>query len=75
MARSVAHILEEAMALPVSERASVAYRLLSSLDGEPAADAQAVWRDELEKRARAAMSDDWHGDSWATVRERVKPAR
>ncbi len=74
MTRNAGRILEEAMALPVSDRASVAYRLLSSLDGEPSADVQAAWREELEKRARAAMSDDWRGESWATVRERVKPA-
>ena len=75
MTRSAARILEEAMALPVSDRASVVYRLLTSLDGEPTANAQAVWRDELEKRARAAMSDDWPGEAWAAVRERVKPVQ
>lgn len=42
----------EALALPVQERAKLIERLLDSLDSLPAQDAEAIWLDVAQRRAR-----------------------
>lgn len=45
-------IEEEALALPVQERAKLIERLLESLDTLPEREAEALWFDVAEQRAR-----------------------
>ena len=51
-------LLQEALALPATERADVAAELLASLDSpspEDQAAAQAAWTQEIERRARQVL--------------------
>jgi putative addiction module component (TIGR02574 family) len=45
-------IEEEALALPLKERARLVERLLESLDDVPEKEAEALWLDVAERRAR-----------------------
>lgn len=67
-------LLQEALALPATERAEVATELLASLDSpspEDLTSVQAAWAKEIERRARRVLSSDATGESWETVRERT----
>lgn len=68
-------VLREALTLPTSARAAVAAELLASLD-EPVVDdaeaVQAAWAEELERRARQARSGEDAGESWPTLRDRLR---
>ena len=67
-------LLREALTLPVEERADVAAELLASLDEAPprdAAEVEAAWAREIERRARRVMSGESAGESWEDVRARV----
>lgn len=70
-------VLREALTLPARARAAVAAELLASLD-EPAVDdanadaVQAAWAEELELRARRARSGGDAGESWPTLRDRLR---
>ncbi len=67
-------LLRDALALPDRDRADVAAELLASLDS-PAADdpatVQALWREELERRAKRVLSREAIGEDWPTVRQRL----
>jgi hypothetical protein len=69
----VQELLARAMTLEPSARAQLANELLASLDGEPELTIHPGWEEELTKRAQAAMSEDWEGEDWSVVRERLKP--
>ena len=65
-------VLHEALALSREDRADVAAELLASL--EPADDPETIrtlWAQELEERARAALSGQSPGEGWAIVRQRL----
>jgi putative addiction module component (TIGR02574 family) len=67
-------LLREALTLPVEERADVAAGLLASLDEAPAenaAEVEAAWAREIERRARRVMSGESTGEPWEDVRARV----
>lgn len=67
-------VLREALALPVDRRAEVAAELLASLDEPVHGGPEAIrreWAEELERRARRAISGEDPGESWPEVRERV----
>jgi putative addiction module component (TIGR02574 family) len=67
-------LLREALTLPVEERADVAAELLASLDEAPArsaADVEAAWAHEIERRARRVMNGESAGEPWDDVRARV----
>jgi putative addiction module component (TIGR02574 family) len=67
-------LLREALTLPVEERADVAAELLASLDEAPAqsaADVEATWAHEIERRARRVMNGESAGEPWEDVRARV----
>jgi putative addiction module component (TIGR02574 family) len=67
-------LLREALTLPAEERADVAAELLASLDEAPAEDAaevEAAWAREIERRARRVMSGESAGEPWEDVRARV----
>jgi putative addiction module component (TIGR02574 family) len=67
-------LLREALTLPVEERADVAAELLASLDEAPAenaAEVEAAWAREIERRARRVMSGESTGEPWEDVRAHV----
>jgi putative addiction module component (TIGR02574 family) len=67
-------LLREALTLPVEERADVAAELLASLDEAPAlsaADVEAAWAHQIERRARRVMNGESAGEPWEDVRARV----
>ena len=73
-------VLREALTLPARERAEVAAELLASLDELAPEDAdvvRAAWAEELDRRARRALSGEDQGESWEVVRDglRAKLAR
>ena len=61
-------LLQDAMELPLTERAELAADLLASLDGEPEADVEAAWTSEVERRAREALANPDDDIAWETVR-------
>ena len=63
------------MALSVAERADVAAELLASLDDaeiENAAEVEAAWAAEIERRARRVMAGESAGVPWEDVRRRAE---
>ena len=64
-------ILDEALRLPVPQRAEVAAELLASLNGEPEPDAEAAWAAEIEQRIRRIQAGEAKARPWAEVRERL----
>jgi putative addiction module component (TIGR02574 family) len=61
-------LLEDALDLPVSERAELAADLLASLDGERDADVETAWASENERRAREALANPDDDIAWESVR-------
>jgi putative addiction module component (TIGR02574 family) len=61
-------LLQDAMELPVSERAELAADLLASLDGEPDSAVEAAWAAEIERRAGEALVAPDDDIAWETVR-------
>ncbi len=61
-------LLQDAMSLPVSERAELAADLLASLDGEPDPEVEAAWAAEIERRARDAHANPDDDVAWESVR-------
>jgi putative addiction module component (TIGR02574 family) len=68
MSERARKLLQDAMELPLSERAELAADLLASLDGEPAQGVEAAWTAEIERRAREAVADPEDDVAWETVR-------
>jgi len=64
-------LLSEVLALPIAERAKLAHHLLESL--ESAADDQldAVWLEELQKRAHDVSSGAVELIPWQTARDNI----
>lgn len=68
-------LLREALTLPIDERADVAAELLASLDdagAEDAAEVEAAWAAEIEKRARRVIAGQSRGIPWEDVRARAE---
>ena len=68
-------VLREALALPVDRRAEVAAQLLASLDERAQDDPDDIrreWAEELEHRARRAISGEDPGEPWPEVRDRIR---
>ena len=65
MSERARKLLQDALALPLLERAELATELLASLDGEPA---EAVWVAEIERRAREGIANPDDDVAWETVR-------
>jgi putative addiction module component (TIGR02574 family) len=68
MSERARKLLEDAMELPVSERAELAADLLASLDGEADSEVEAAWVAEIERRAREALANPDDDIAWETVR-------
>lgn len=72
MSERARKLLEDAMALPVTERAELAADLLASLDGDPDPEVEAAWAREIERRAREALADADDDIAWETVRAELR---
>ena len=67
MTRAAETLLQEALALPVGERAEVAAELLASLDGEPEEGVEAAWTSEIQRRADRVVRGEANGRPWSEV--------
>ena len=65
-------LLQDALTLPTAERAGLAAELVASLDGEPDADVDGAWAEEIERRAREALAHPESGTEWDVVRGRIE---
>jgi putative addiction module component (TIGR02574 family) len=68
-------LLQEALGLPIDERAGVAAELLASLDDvatENPGEVEAAWAVEIETRARRVMAGKSQGVPWDLVRARAE---
>lgn len=63
-------LLEEALALPVEQRARMVLELLRSL-GPNAPAADAAWLQEIERRLREVDAGDADLESWEDVKKRL----
>lgn len=61
-------LLQDALELPVPERAELAADLLASLDSEPDEEVEAAWAAEVERRAREALANPEDDIAWESVR-------
>ena len=61
MGAEARQILEKALGLSERERADLAAELMASLDGEPDADAEQAWADEITRRAERALRGETVG--------------
>jgi putative addiction module component (TIGR02574 family) len=75
MAKATENVLQNALLLPVSDRAELAAALLASLDGEPEEDVEAAWSAEIERRASRVRSGDATGRPWPVIREELERKR
>jgi len=71
MSPNTKKLLEEALQLEPAERASLAGRLIDSLDDAAEADVERIWRDEIERRCREIDSGDVELVPWDEVRQRL----
>jgi Putative addiction module component len=68
-------VFSTALALPLPKRAELAHALLVSLheqDAEPAAEVEAAWLVEIEKRARAVADGTATLVDWEEARGRIE---
>jgi len=61
MSDETRHLLDEALRLPLAERAEFAAELLASMDGAPDADAEQAWAAEISRRAERAIRGESRG--------------
>jgi len=61
-------LLEEAMKLPVGQRARLVSSLIDSLEESDEADVEQAWIDEVHKRARELETGQVRGLTWAEAR-------
>jgi putative addiction module component (TIGR02574 family) len=62
---------QEALALPVDERAALAKDLLLSLDGDAEAGAEQAWVDEIDRRAQAVANGTATLVTWDDAEQRI----
>jgi Putative addiction module component len=68
---SAQKLLEQALTLPVSDRAELAAQLLATLE-EREQDIEAAWAAEIEKRAAEARDNPNDDEDWRVVLERIQ---
>lgn len=70
MTKQALELLQKALALPEADRAALAGSLLESLDTVVDADAEAAWRDEIERRISDLDSGKAKTVPWEELRSR-----
>ena len=71
MSSSAKKVLEEALHLSDSERASVAGALIESLHAEPPAGVEEAWEQVIERRVRELETGTAETLPWSEVRARL----
>jgi putative addiction module component (TIGR02574 family) len=71
MTRATRELLDEALQLPLDDRAQLAAELLESLD-DAEHDVEAAWAAEIERRVAAARAGELESTDWRVVMERVE---
>lgn len=71
MAATDQQILEDALRLPATERASVAAQLIESLDEDVDEDAEAAWEEEIARRIREYEAGRSRPIPWTRAREMI----
>jgi putative addiction module component (TIGR02574 family) len=71
MSRETRDLLQEALDLPVDERAKMAAELLESLQ-EAESDVEEAWASEIQRRVAAARAGELASTDWRTVLARVE---
>lgn len=72
MSEPARKLIEEALRLPIRDRAAVAAELLASLDGDADPDVEAAWAAEIERRIRRVDAGDGELEDWDEVVERLR---
>jgi putative addiction module component (TIGR02574 family) len=75
MSDEARHLIEQALNLPVQERAKVISELLASLDEGSDSDADAAWAAEIERRAERALRGESQGKDWDVVLAELEAGR
>jgi putative addiction module component (TIGR02574 family) len=71
MTRATQELLNEALELPLDERAKMAAELLDSLQ-DSEADVEAAWATEIKARVEAVLDGQVEGTDWRTVMDRIE---
>jgi putative addiction module component (TIGR02574 family) len=64
-------VIAQALQMSAEDRALIAERLLSSLDAEVDPDAEAAWREEVQRRIEEIESGKVECISWEETRRRL----
>jgi putative addiction module component (TIGR02574 family) len=64
-------LLQDALKLPLEDRANVAAELLASLDERRDEGVEEAWAQEIERRARRVLAGETTGTEWSVVRDRI----
>ena len=72
MSAETADLLETALKLPEKDRAELAAKLLSSLDGPSDSDARSSWLAEIERRVEELDSGTAKPIPWGELRSRLE---
>jgi putative addiction module component (TIGR02574 family) len=72
MTRKVEELLEQALSLPLEERADLAASLLDSLEGPGDPDVEEAWAHEVERRIRDVETGRVKLIPWAEARRRLR---
>lgn len=72
MGNNASKLLEQAMALPPSDRAELAVGLIASLDGAADRDAEDAWATEIGRRAAAVAAGTATSTPWDEVRQSIE---
>ena len=75
MSRDLGLLLKEVLQLPVEARIALAESLLDSLDSEVDTEAEASWRQEIERRINEIDSKQASLIPWSEVRARLLTAQ
>jgi putative addiction module component (TIGR02574 family) len=74
MATDAQRIVEQALKMPVRDRAEIVQRLLESLDQQVDIDVESAWQSEIEGRVSELDSGRISCIPWEEVRERLMRA-
>lgn len=72
MTRKSQSLLRQMMTLPAKDRATIAHRLIRSLDGPPDRDVEAAWKKEIDRRIERFRAGKTKTVPWEEVRERLR---
>jgi putative addiction module component (TIGR02574 family) len=65
-------LFQQALTLPVNDRAELAAQLLASLDGDAEANVESAWAAEIERRAAEARQNPEDDEDWRTVLDEIQ---